>query len=305
MRVAVAIVAFRNVEDVLGCLSALERSEHRKFEVVVCENGGAEAYERLVARLPKSLAGGQPVRALLAPGNLGYAGGVNLCIAAAPDADAWWVLNPDTEAEPAALAAMVERLARGDCEAVGSVLSMEGGTIQSLGGLWRARLARAVSLGYGEPLAALPDLAPGVEGRQNYLNGASILLGRAFREAVGPMREDYFLYCEEVEWCLRARARGMRLGFAASALVLHHQGTTTGKPSDIRQHGRMPVYLNERNRLLLTRDLSPELFGTAAVMALGLIFLRFARRGAWRQLAYALDGWRAGLKNERGRPAWA
>lgn len=304
MRVAVAIVAYRNLDDILGCLAALERSDHTDFEVVICENGGPEAYDRLASAIARELAAGQRVRAICAPENLGFAGGVNLCIEAASDVDAWWVLNPDTEPADDALSAMVARLERGDCEAVGSVLVMDGAVIQSLGGRWRWLFARAVSLGFGRPLAELAVLSADIERRQNYLNGASMLITRAFWNAVGPMREDYFLYCEEVEWCLRARGLGLGLGFAPDAVVLHHQGTTTGKPSDVRRQGRLPVYLNERNRLLVTRDLAPALLPIAALMALPLIFLRFARRRAWRQLGYALEGWRAGLRNERGRPAW-
>ena len=95
--VAVCIVGYRNPDDFVLCLAALARSRHADFEVVVCENGGPEAFDQLTKVLPAALPGGQPVRAILAPGNLGYAGGVNVCLAAAPDADAWWILNPDTE----------------------------------------------------------------------------------------------------------------------------------------------------------------------------------------------------------------
>jgi N-acetylglucosaminyl-diphospho-decaprenol L-rhamnosyltransferase len=300
VRVYVVIVAFRNRDDVSACLAALEASDYRDFEVVICENGGAEAFRQLTVALPPRLAGGQTVRTVCAPRNLGYAGGVNLGISETPDADAWWVLNPDTVPQAGALAAMVERLARGDCEAVGSVVHLPDGTIQSLGGRWRRLFARAVSLGHGRPLADVADLAASVEAQQNYLNGASMLVGRRFVAETGPMREDYFLYCEEVEWCLRALRRGLRLGLASRALVLHHQGSTTGHSASIHEQGRMPVYLNERNRLLLTRDQTPALLPIAAPLALALIFLRFARRHAWRQLGYALDGWSAGIVGRRG-----
>jgi GT2 family glycosyltransferase len=245
------------------------------------------------------------VRAVLAPGNLGYAGGVNLCVLEAADADAWWVLNPDTSPRPDALDKLVDRLRRRDCGAVGAVMCSDAAVIQSVGGLWRSRLARAVSLGHGRTLDDLPALAHGIEARQNYLNGASMLIERDAWNRVGPMREDYFLYCEEVEWCLRARERGVALGFSPEAIVVHQQGTTTGNPRDKRRQGRIPVYLNERNRLLLTRDMTPGRLWLAAAMAFGLIFLRFARRGAWKQVGYAVRGWWAGLRDERGRPSWA
>lgn len=303
MHVAVCIVGFRNLRDIANCLEALGRSTYPDFEVVICENGGPEAFEALRVALPAHLAGGQPVRAMLAPGNLGYAGGVNLCMSQAPGADAWWVLNPDTQPDPTAMTLQVQRLAIGDCEAVGSTIYLPDGRVQSHGGRWRPWLARAESIGHGSALSVAPDPAV-IEREQTYLNGASMLIGRRFLEAVGPMREEYFLYCEEVEWCLRGAHRGMRLGFAPGAHVLHHAGTTTGSYANIKERPRTPVYLNERNKMLTTRDVFPARLGVAALASFALIFLRFGRRGAWRQVGYAVAGWAAGVANRRGVPGW-
>jgi GT2 family glycosyltransferase len=131
-----------------------------------------------------------------------------------------------------------------------------------------------------------------------------MLVGRQFIERAGLMREDYFLYAEEVEWCLRGIQRGVKLGLATRANVLHRQGTSTGSVHDIRSRGRMPVYLDERNKILVTRDCYPGRLVVAAGAAFALLFLRFARRGAWAQLGYGRDGWLAGLRNERGPPPW-
>jgi len=224
-------------------------------------------------------------------------------MAAASHADAWWALNPDTEPEPTALGKLVERLAAGGCEAVGGTLCLSETKVQAYGGRWRAALARAESIGRDSDLAAPVDPAA-IEARQDYLSGASMLIGRRFLETVGPMREDYFLYCEEVEWFLRGRAHGMRLGFAPGARVLHHAGSTTGSNDRSRTQPKTPVYLDERNKILVTRDCFPGLLPVAAAAALLLLILRFARRRAWRQLGYALEGWSAGLANRRGPPAW-
>jgi N-acetylglucosaminyl-diphospho-decaprenol L-rhamnosyltransferase len=304
MHVAIVIVGYRNALDILQCLSAIESQTHADFEVVICENGGEEAFRALTAALPATLAGGQKVRAILAASNLGYAGGVNLGMASTPAADAWLVLNPDTQPAPTALAALVERLGLGDCEAVGCPVDLPNGTVQSYGGLWRIPLARAVSIGHGKDSSGPIDLGV-VEAAQSYLNGACMLVGRGFVAAIGPMREDYFLYCEEVEWCLRARKAGLRLGFTPVARILHHAGTTTGSYNAIRNRPRLPVYLNERNRLLLTRDLFPAYLIVAAPAALALLLLRYGRSGAWVQLRYALAGWFAGIRNARGVPRWA
>jgi len=303
MHVAICIVGFRNPHDIAACLKALESSTHTDFEVVICENGGREAFEVLVQTLPAKLAGGQSVRAADAGSNLGYAGGINRCIAGAPDADAWWVLNPDTVPDRAALAHLCARLEAGGCAAVGGTIHDADGRVESRGGQWKPWLARAVSVDNGLRLGEAPGPAAAAE-RVNYLSGASMLVGREFVERVGLMREDYFLYAEEVEWCLRGVQAGLKLGLAPQANVLHQQGTSTGSVHDIGSRGRMPVYLDERNKILVTRDRYPARLIVAAGAAFILLFLRFARRGAWAQLGYGLSGWLAGLGNERGPPLW-
>ena len=301
LHVAVCIVGFRNPGDVARCLAALEASTWPDFEAVICENGGADAYAAHTGATPARLAGGQAVTIIDAGGNLGFAGGVNRCLRQAASADAWWILNPDTEPHRGALDALVARLQQGDCEAVGGKLHWSDGRIQAYGGLWRPWLARAVSLGLGAPREADVDAAA-IERRQNYLNGASMLVGRRLLETVGPMREDYFLYGEEVEWCVRARRRGMRLGFAPRAKVFHGHGTTTGAGMAKTRQPRLPIYLGERNKMLLTRDLFAARLPVAAVAALALLSLRYLGRGAWRQFGYALAGWWAGLRGRRGPP---
>lgn len=301
---AVVIVGFRNADDVLACLNALDRQSCPAFQVVICENGGADAFVALKKRAPSRLSGGQSVTIFDAGSNLGFAGGVNAGIRAAPDVDAWWVLNPDAQPEPEALAALTSRLERGDCEAVGGVLVFPDGRVQGYGGRWSAALGRPSSIGYGAP-ADRPVDGGWVEARQNYLNGACMLVGRAFLERAGFMREDYFLYCEEVEWCLRARRLGLRLGFAPGARVIHAQGTTTGASGTARDRSRLAVYLDERNKVLLTRDLYPAGLLVAPLATLALMMKRYLLTGAWRQFGYGFAGWMAGLVGRRGPPPFA
>lgn len=303
MQIAIAIVGFRNASDIQRCLAAVGSSTYRDFEVVICENGGPEAFETLAATLPTRLPGGQSVTVRLAPENLGFAGGVNFCINHSRDADAWWILNPDTEPHPEALAAKARRLSAGDCEAVGCILVSPIGKIDSYGGVWRSWIARSVALGIGRSADDRVDQGA-VERDQNFLMGPAMLIGRRFVETTGLMREDYFLYCEETEWCLRGIAKGMRLGFAREARVVHYHGTTTGAGETIHRRPRTPIYLESRNRILLTRDLFPTHVSLAAAGAAAQLFLRYAARGAWRQFGYGMSGLWAGLLNQRGAPEW-
>ena len=50
-----------------------------------------------------------------------------------------------------------------------------------------------------------------VDGARDYLSGACLCISRGAWEVVGPFNEELFLYYEDVEWCLRARALGVPL----------------------------------------------------------------------------------------------
>ena len=196
---------------------------------------------------------------------------------------------------------LLAKLQSGDCDAVGGVLCDRDGRVQAYGGKWNALFARAESIGNGtryDAESAYGAVSP------DYILGASLMFGRNFLSRAGPMRNDYFLYGEEVEWCLRARARDLRLGVEPRAIVYHDQGATTGNRDDFSRRPRLPVYLDQRNKVLILRDTGTSPIWLCALGCLIALILRAGKRGAWRQFGYGFSGWLAGLRNERGVPVW-
>ncbi len=237
-RVVIAIVATDEAKNLVGCLGSLKDSIYREFSVVICENGGHEAFERDVRELSKvpgmvgadaeptdrlGAAEGQRfhlgadrrvVRVLRSRENRGYSGGVNFCIAAADtEWDFIWVLNPDTFPEPDALGALVRRQAEGGYGIVGSkIVFVANGRVQLWGGLkYWPLLGRGRSLGHGQPAEMTPDLKE-VEADLDIVAGTAMFVSKDYIKAIGVMDEDFFVYHEDSEWSLR---RGQfRLGYA-------------------------------------------------------------------------------------------
>ena len=323
---AVSMVGFRNAGDVRQCIVKLQDGTDQNFVVLICENGGRTAFDDLVAALgpltvteaaPPSqdpaveivwrgrLPGGQVVEALRATDNLGFAGGVNATITRLSTYPAWsalWVLNADTEPEPQALAALVSKAASDPSYGiVGSRLVLFGtGKIQAYGGRWRKYTARGFNIGLHRPADAPVD-AGAVEREMDYVLGASMYVTRAYIEEIGGMTHDYFLYIEEVEWCLR-RGR-FQLGFAPGSIVHHHHGGTLGSSMSRRNRSRLSVYLDERNKHLLSRRLHPTLYPLIVFTTL-LFTMQYIRARAFRNFGFALTGWWAGLRCQSGKPAW-
>lgn len=302
--VVIIIVGFRNLDDIVQCLSALDKQDYRSFDIVICENGGQEAFEKLRNEVPSRLSGGQLVSCIADNSNPGYAGAINRCIDVRPGAELYWILNPDTIAQPHALSRMVNCLQAGDYDAIGAtIFGSDDRILTRGGGQWFKRLAYARNFGFG---ASVHTTAPKteVEPDLSYISGASLLFSQRFLQRAGKMNEDYFLYAEEVEWCLRAKARGLRLGYCPDAYIAHLGGSTTGSGEDPRRRPKLSIYLDHRNRLLTVRDTTPTSLPIAAVAVFVLLTKRFLLKGAWRQWIYALQGLSAGLRNERGKPKW-
>jgi GT2 family glycosyltransferase len=230
------------------------------------------------------------------PANTGFAGGSNVGLRRALDAGADFVLllNNDATLDPACLGELVRAAASGPrTAAVGAkVLSASDPTrVWATWGriTWRAALVELV--GRNEPddarFAALREV--------EWVPGCALLLARPALEDVGLLDEDFFAYHEDVDWCLRARARGWRVVFAPAARVVHRgEGSLAG-----RGRANPARYLSARNSVLVARKHAGarEALRLAVTVAasLPLEALRSWRRGEPRVAALLLRGYRDGL----------
>jgi N-acetylglucosaminyl-diphospho-decaprenol L-rhamnosyltransferase len=323
----ISIVGFRNADDVVNCLTSLARLSYTNFIVSICENGGDNALRTLVERLQGVVlpvetklerhdeqiesiwsgvlqGGRQPVHLLQAKSNLGYAGGVNITLrqfAGDPRWSAIWLLNPDTLPEPDALTALAKRARETGAFIVGGrIVRQDTGRIQLYGGRWRKLIARGYNIGRGSPKDA-PVNTEEIERVIDYVNGASMYVTRAFVKKIGLMDEDYFLYCEEVDWCMRVDRKFLR--YAHDCVVYHQHGTTIGSNSDPRLRSDLSIYLDERNKLLLSRRYYPYIY-PVIVMTTLLLLSQFVAKGASGRLGIGFRGWLAGLRGERGAPVF-
>jgi N-acetylglucosaminyl-diphospho-decaprenol L-rhamnosyltransferase len=326
--VVVAIVATNEIKHIADCLKSLQRSLYRNFSVVICENGGHDAFERDIRGVTEAfgsagiLKSGDAVAGrsdgwsfylgeddrlvtILRPrGNLGYSGGVNACIAAAgSEWDFIWVLNPDTFPEPDALGALVRRQAEGGYGMVGSRLVFAAsGRVQVWGGhtFWPI-LGRCRSLGVNQPFDATPDLKA-LEAKLDTIAGASMFVSKEYIETIGVMDNDFFVYNEDIEWSLR-RGR-FRLGYAHDSVIRHIGGATAGSSGPIAKRSRFSLYLGDRNTIILAKKRLPVLWPLATLFALASVFEYLVRFRSFRAFKIGLSGWWAGLRGETGMPGF-
>jgi len=79
----------------------------------------------------------------------------------------------------------------------------------------------------------LPDHPVEVEA----ISGACMLVKRKAIEDVGLWDEDYFLHCEDLDWCMRFRQKGWKILFVPGAKIMHEQGACgKSKPIFVEWH---------------------------------------------------------------------
>lgn len=189
--------------------------------------------------------------------NLGYAGGNNVGIlyALVQGAQYVWILNNDTVVDCQALFSLVERMESDHTIGLCGCTLLDyrkPHLVQAASGAhYDHRTSRHKVAGRG--LLSIEQLeADEVEQSLSYISGASVLASRSWIENVGLMDQRYFLYFEELDWAIRGRRHGYRLGYARDSLVYHKEGVSTGRQGDHGDPTPYTQYFATRSLLAVT-----------------------------------------------------
>jgi GT2 family glycosyltransferase len=244
---AVVIVSW-NVRGLLAaCLRSLSvdlESWGLDAEIWVVDNASSDGTPEMVQEAFPD------VRLVASEENLGFVRGNNLAmrrISSLRSSKYLWLLNPDTEVQPGATAALIAALVENPkAGMVGPKLLYADGSLQhaafrfpSLVQLLFEFLPLPARL-YDTPLnGRYPrQLYEGTEPFPiDHPLGASMMVPAEAIADVGLMDEDFFMYCEEIDWCWRMRDAGWKRLCVPTAHVIHHAGRSS-------EQVRIPTFVN-------------------------------------------------------------
>jgi GT2 family glycosyltransferase len=268
-RLAIVVVTYDSARDVDACFGSLAAARLHGAEVIAVDNASADGTPAIVReRFPW-------VTVVDAGANLGFAAGCGVGIRRALDAGAEWIylLNPDTDVDPAFLE---EALAVAEHDprtaAVQSLLLLHpdrdrlntaGNRIHFLGfghcGLYRA------------PRSAAPAEAVEIP----FASGAAVLLRAAALRDVGAFDDFLFMYQEDQDLGIRLRLRGWRARLAPRSCVWHHYAFS--------QNPRKYYWLERNRYIVLAKNLRLRSLLVLAPFLLvsDLALLAVAAAGGW------------------------
>ncbi len=186
------------------------------FEAIVVDNASTDD----TAAICGKIAG---VQVLANATNLGFSKAVNRAARAARG-QTLVVINQDLYLQPDSLKIIHEFLSSNK-GVVGGALSFQDGAAQPSCGpfptladtLWRLLLPRRIrKYNLLSPSAKMGEAQP-----VDWATGAFIGFNREVFDRIGGFDEDYFMYYEDVDFCLRARKAGFQCYFLPSVKAVH------------------------------------------------------------------------------------
>lgn len=224
--IIVVVVTYNSMAHIDGLLDSLRRElAGVDAEVIVVDNDSSDGTAARVAARPDAR--------LLRSSNRGYAAAINAAVESTTSRAPLFILNPDTRLEPGTINAVLAAVTRHHAIIAPRILNDDGTLVDSLR---RApTLRRALGLGFtGWP--AFTEHIPVTEpvytlgGEADWATGAALVIPRECHDAVGGWDESYFLYSEETDFCLRARAAGWPTRLEPRAVVRHTGGGSGFRP---------------------------------------------------------------------------
>ncbi len=296
-RTGIVVVNWNGAERSAECLRSLLTLDVASDALItLVDNGSSDgSAHRLQQEFPTV-----DVLALLVNG--GYASACNAGVRHVQErgADYVWLLNNDTIVAPAALAALVSASREHDGRAIVCpkiLRRCDDGfdRIWSAGGALRWPWLERGLRGQG----ANPE-SHNEPGEVPWASGCSLFFAAEVFDIVGPIDQRYFMYQEDVDWCLTARGRGVPVLYEPRARIWHAVSDSV-RGLD----ARITRYYDCRNYFLLVSKHGGAVGRTWAALRFALtaakIALRTAVSPAHRRDAYYHAQTRALCDAIRGR----
>jgi GT2 family glycosyltransferase len=234
------ILNYNSARETIRLRNELEALNFEGLGITVIDNGSArENLYQLIQHIPRE-------KLIINKRNLGYAGGNNIGIKNAIEMgkEYIWLLNPDIKIDENIIPALLETF-DGD-EKVGVVgpricYNDNRDIIYSDGGMTfpeESFKCRHINSGrHKNDCSSEMRVA-------SYVNGSCFFAKNSAFKEIGYLRQDFFLYFEETEWCYRAAIKSKYKAVVNPAIVVYHESSNKGYNY---------VYYMTRNRIWLCR----------------------------------------------------
>ena len=208
----IIIVVYNSINYTIRCIDSILNSQNSKYKIILVDNGSDSKIKDDLKVHLISLNLNKTIKLLELNDNYGYGYGVNYGIKYSlkfKDCSYLWVLNNDVKIEEDCLSKLVH------CYPNKSIISPavydydNKQKIQSLGGILNP---------YFLTTKNIDNSANSVF---DFLTGSSLFFSPETVSINGLFSIKYFMYYEDVDWCLRAKKNNLKLAIIEDCKIFH------------------------------------------------------------------------------------
>lgn len=222
------VLNWNRAADTRRCVESLQASDYAAVRVLVVDNGSAPDQS---AELRHTLS--DDVQLIRSPTNLGFGAGNNLGIQSALEQGAAYVLlcNNDTIVDTSMIGLVVRAMDADPSIGIAGpiVYYLNEPTCVWLAGYRFHGRFYAVPSG----LHLKPPLRP-VE-PVDFVSGCGMFIQREMVQQIGMFSPDFFMYCEDLDLCLRAQRAGWKIACVTDAKMWHQVSASLGGALSLRK----------------------------------------------------------------------
>ena len=300
-KVSIIILNWNGLEDTIECLESLKNITYPNYEVIIVDNG-SEGNDAQVLKERFS----DYVHLMQNDRNYGFAEGNNIGMRYALEKlnpDYILLLNNDTVVQPYFLTELVD-VAQNDSN-IGILgpkiyYYSKPQTIDFAGGGLLRRIGHSFHIGAHRTDKGQYDRLTEVD----FITGCALLIGTGVVDRIGLLDPDYFVYSEDLDWCVRAKDAGYRIIFVPQAKIWHKGTSTLGlmSPAYIYLTTRSRIVFIKKNTSILNFILLFTPFFIAIRIIRPLFLLSIRRKGG--AIKALFTGTSDGLFHKWGEPRW-
>lgn len=226
--VSVVIVNYNGKRFLNDCLDSLLTNGFKRysFEIIVVDNCSQDGSQELLRNFPG-------IKYIESSVNTGFTGGNNIGAHAAKG-DFLLLLNNDTRVETC-LDPLVDAMSKSNIGAIGCQLRYGDGRLQFSVGYEHSPLRVVLSWLGLERKSFLPSIFRRIDTSPHHysseqdksvdwVSGAALLTPKPVWDILGGLDDSYFMYCEDVDYCRRAREQGWKVVYQRDCIVTHYEG---------------------------------------------------------------------------------
>ena len=266
MKVLVVIVNYRTAGLTIDCLRSLVdevAAVGGGCKVVVTDNASGDDSLARIENAIQTNGWSSWARFVPLPTNGGFAWGNNKAIEPAlrgsDPPEFIYLLNPDTLMRPGGIRELVKFLEKNPKVGIGGGATVDGqGTPLSTGFRFHSVLGElegSLRIGVASQILHKHIVATGAHRKAeavDWVVGASMMVRRKVFDDVGVFDDQYFMYFEEVDFCMRARRAGWEVWVVPKSEIVHLVGASSGIQIGKQKQKRRPRYwFDSRHRFFI------------------------------------------------------